>query len=283
MSRLQCFYHPRWINCRSRAQMQLRPAPGKAVPMCPGGCGNGVCVKRCLFGECHNRCQCDHGWEGHRCQKDVNDCARLPDGRRPCEHRCVNLLGKRRCMCEEGFELQQDGRSCKRTKTLCELKGCELNCFERYGVAHCTCPKSGFKLANDGKSCEDENECITKGVGICRTTEVCINLRGGYRCDCAKGYVRNGQSPICEDIDECALGLHECDPSMSCRNIDGYYQCIVHNQAERANLRAPSIIRAPERPELTENYQPYEDNYEAYYDESAETADYMKNSVPYYE
>ena len=44
--------------------MQLRPAPGKAVPMCPGGCGHGVCVKRCLFGECHNRCQCDHGWEG---------------------------------------------------------------------------------------------------------------------------------------------------------------------------------------------------------------------------
>ena len=41
---------------------------------------------------------------------------------RPCEHRCVNLEGKRRCLCEEGFELQADGRSCKRTKSLCQLK-----------------------------------------------------------------------------------------------------------------------------------------------------------------
>ena len=24
--------------------------------------------------------------------------------------------------------------------------GCELDCFERYGVAHCTCPKPGYKL-----------------------------------------------------------------------------------------------------------------------------------------
>ena len=37
VNRLQCFFHPRWINCRSRAQMQLRPAPGKGMPICPYG------------------------------------------------------------------------------------------------------------------------------------------------------------------------------------------------------------------------------------------------------
>ena len=82
MSRLQCLYHPRWINCRSRASMQLRAAPGKAIPMCAGGCAHGTCVKTCLFGRCHNQCQCDDGWEGLRCNKDINDCARLDNGSR---------------------------------------------------------------------------------------------------------------------------------------------------------------------------------------------------------
>ena len=46
------------------------------------GCEHGTCVKKCLFGECHNRCQCDAGWEGLRCNKDQNDCRRMPDGSR---------------------------------------------------------------------------------------------------------------------------------------------------------------------------------------------------------
>lgn len=185
-------------------------------------------------------------------------------------------------MCEHGFEIQQDGRSCKRTKSLCELKGCELDCFERYGVAHCTCPKPGFKIGPDGRSCEDENECVTSGIGLCRTTEVCVNLPGGYRCDCDKGYIRNGQSPICEDINECALGLDDCGDAATCRNIAGYYQCIQHNnKAEGATLRAPSIISTgDERSELTEDYTAYyDDNYNY---ESAENADYIKNTVPYW-
>jgi len=82
ISRLQCRYHPRWINCRSRASMQLRPAPGKAIPMCPGGCAHGTCERTCTFGRCHNKCVCESGWEGLRCHKDVNDCARLDSGRR---------------------------------------------------------------------------------------------------------------------------------------------------------------------------------------------------------
>merc|ERR1711971_249439 len=52
VNRLQCFFHPRWINCRSRANMRLRPAPGKGMPICPYGCGNGKCVEKCLFGRC---------------------------------------------------------------------------------------------------------------------------------------------------------------------------------------------------------------------------------------
>ena len=124
ISRLQCFYHPRWINCRSKAAMQLRPAPGKEIPICLGGCENGVCEEICHYGRCVKKCNCEPGWEGLRCNLDSNDCDRLPFSpfRRPCEHRCVNLEGQRRCLCEEGYELAADQSSCERTKTLCELK-----------------------------------------------------------------------------------------------------------------------------------------------------------------
>ena len=46
---------------------------------------------------------------------------------RPCDHRCVNLGGYYRCLCEEGFELEKDERTCKRVKSKCDLKESELN------------------------------------------------------------------------------------------------------------------------------------------------------------
>ena len=46
----------------------------------------------------------------------------LKAGQRPCDHRCVNLNGFHRCMCEPGYELDDDERSCKRVKSLCDLK-----------------------------------------------------------------------------------------------------------------------------------------------------------------
>ena len=44
----------------------------------------------------------------------------------------------------------------------------------------------GFVLGHDGRTCVDENECLTQGIGICRSSEVCHNVYGSYRCDCAK-------------------------------------------------------------------------------------------------
>merc|ERR1719454_1354626 len=244
VNRLQCFFHPRWINCRTRANMRLRPAPGKGQPICPyGGCTNGKCVEKCLFGRCRKECQCDDGFEGLRCERDVNDCRRQSNGKKPCDHRCVNLNGYYRCMCEPGYELDDDERTCKRTQSLCDLKNCEMDCFERYGVAHCACPKPGLKLAPDGRSCVDDNECEVDGIGLCKTREVCVNFYGGYRCDCEQGYARQGQSPICSDIDECQLGRAQCPPGTKCRNVPGFYQCHEDILLEERD-EMPTLTRA---------------------------------------
>ncbi|CAG5078173.1 Oidioi.mRNA.OKI2018_I69.PAR.g8920.t1.cds [Oikopleura dioica] len=263
--------------------MQLRPAPGKEVPICQGGCINGICEEVCHYGRCVKKCKCDQGWEGLRCNVDSNDCDRLPVSPfdRPCEHRCVNLEGYRRCLCEEGYDLAADQSSCVRTKSLCELKKCEMDCEEKNGVAFCLCPKPGFILGHDGKTCVDENECLTQGIGICRSSEVCHNVYGSYRCDCAKGYARPGGSHLCEDIDECKLGLHDCAEDQICQNFPGYFQCIFNEEdsdAEkpelvpynfdegRTNLRHAVPI-AEERDELV-GQSSYEDYVESDYDAS---------------
>ena len=35
-----------------------------------------------------------------------------------------------------------------------------------------------------------------------------------------------GQSPICTDIDECALEIHDCQQGTVCHNLPGFYRCI---------------------------------------------------------
>ena len=51
---------------------------------------------------------------------------------------------------------------------------------------------NNFK-APDERSCIDENECETGGVGLCKAREQCVNFYGGYRCDCDQGYARQGE------------------------------------------------------------------------------------------
>jgi len=279
INRLQCFFHPRWINCRSRAQMKQRAAPGKGIPICPyGGCVNGKCVEECLFGRCKKRCSCESGWEGLRCDIDRNDCRRFETGQRPCDHRCVNLNGYYRCLCEEGFELETDERTCKRQKSLCDLKNCEMDCYERYGIAHCTCPKPGLKLAPDERTCVDDNECEADGIGLCKTREICVNFFGGYRCDCEKGYARQGHSPICTDIDECQYGEHNCRTGTKCRNVPGFYQCIedieMEERDEMPTLRSVLPAHVP-----VANYENFREEKPAVvdfvYNEDVDEGDYL--------
>ena len=43
------------------------------------------------------------------CFVDVNECLVKNGG---CEHNCTNLIGSYNCICNEGFELNQDGHTC---------------------------------------------------------------------------------------------------------------------------------------------------------------------------
>ena len=52
----------------------------------------------------------------------------------------------------------------------------------------CSC-RVGYKLAEDGYSCEDVNECELKyKEGGCQQRKRCTNSVGSFQCDCKPGY-----------------------------------------------------------------------------------------------
>ena len=52
------------------------------------------------------------------------------------------------------------------------------------------------------------------------------SAEGSYNCDCHDGYQREKTNQKnCIDIDECALGLHNCGVNTECLNRPNYFQC----------------------------------------------------------
>ena len=82
----------------------------------------------------------------------------------------------------------------------------------------------GYRLAPDGRSCVDIDECSEYGQ-IC--TGHCVNEPGSYRCTCPQGYVLSPNERSCQDIDECQQGPSPCRGSnQHCFNTRGGFKCV---------------------------------------------------------
>ncbi|EZA47230.1 Fibrillin-2 [Ooceraea biroi] len=227
-------------------------------PSCSEPCKNGfkldeygmcIDINECKQGmhrcqhECLNKpgtyhCTCYSGYEleedGVTC-RDVDECAR---GTHRCFYSCTNLEGSYECGCPPGTPSNED---CIPSNA-CDIADCSHTC-EPVGRAsyRCDCP-SGYVMQDDGKTCEDIDECLEK-----HDCYKCINTPGSYRCICPPGmrlaedgfncvyklwdiaknncslgfkYISNGH---CEDVDECLESEHGC--SQLCVNEYGSYHC----------------------------------------------------------
>ncbi|ROT80008.1 putative hemicentin-1 isoform X7, partial [Penaeus vannamei] len=184
-----------------------------------------------------------------------------------CSHGCTNTVGSYSCDCNSGYTLGPDGYTCQDVDecSMAGVCGPLENCANTPGSYTCTynC-RPGLKRTASGTSCEDINEC-TETPGVCDQT--CLNLIGGYRCDCRRGFRLVGQSRCvdidecsqfrspcthgcentvgsfrcscpeghmllpngrCKDINECATYQHDCLEEQECRNTEGSYICITH-------------------------------------------------------
>ncbi len=82
------------------------------------------------------------------------------------------------------------------------------------------------------------------GTVLCGPTSYCINTVGSYNCTCRGGYLLSWENQ-CEgmslspsyptpfllmvivllDVDECALGIFQCNENTTCVNTIGSYNC----------------------------------------------------------
>lgn len=80
----------------------------------------------------------------------------------------------------------------------------------------------------------DVDECANR-LAMCEVGERCVNTEGSYGCSptCSPGFqLRNSPNIVndtedpCEDINECSLGLHNCNRlTHRCLNTNGSYLC----------------------------------------------------------
>lgn len=178
------------------------------------------------------------------CQKECGNevsCYKL--------QRTPNLAPEAICYCPNGFTMSSEGgrMSCKRMIKDNECPeifrvsaGCHHGCETsqpKNSIAievKCNC-LPGYKLGEDGKSCEPDNistdQCC---VGVNRTNQICIAGSGHTVCRCAPGFKGDPEKDSCEEIDPCG-NLYDIETFCG----KGVKECSVSNS--QINCTCPSI------------------------------------------
>ncbi|XP_065195184.1 uncharacterized protein LOC135826503 isoform X2 [Sycon ciliatum] len=218
--------------------------PGSFLCNCTSGTRDtgGVCedVDECMEGlhnctdmisVCQNSignfsCNCTTGYqrdtEGGPCV-NINECL---VGEAVCtmDRECVDTPGSFLCNCTSGT--RDTGGVCEDVDECMEgLHNCiDSNsvCQNSIGNFSCNCT-TGYRTDTGGGPCVNINECLT-GEADCTMDRECVDTPGSFLCNCTSGTRDTGN--VCEDIDECIEGLHNCHGNNSfCRNTPGNFTC----------------------------------------------------------
>ena len=196
------------------------------------------------------KCVCKPGWtgDGYNCT-DVNEC--VVNQYSCCgNEECLNTEGNFTCVCKPGWRSQNSSSLNNISWERCDIPGSNFpyfsslcvdvdecteelhNCskYENLPNSICTNTVGGFQCScldgwqGDGYYCSDLNECLNSSV--CGANQICRNMAGNFTCLCDTGWTPStlGDNQ-CEDLDECALGLNDCDTFATCINTNGSFSC----------------------------------------------------------
>ncbi|KAK3096058.1 hypothetical protein FSP39_022615 [Pinctada imbricata] len=124
------------------------------------------------------RCKCSPGYEGLRCERNIDDC-----GQHSCQNNatCVDLVQGYSCNCPMGFT----GKMCEHKIAYCQTNTnyCQngATCVDLDTDYRCDC-KKGYS----GKNCtENVDDCKSS---ICQNGARCLDGLGTYACLCPRGF-----------------------------------------------------------------------------------------------
>lgn len=188
---------------------------------------NGGCSHTCVEEQGSYHCECPEGYElgsNDATCVDVDECY---NGSHGCSYACSNYDGGYQCSCKRGQKLDSDQKTCIDINE-CEedLHNCDNEVADCINEVYpktfsCKCHK-GFYLL--GRTCNDIDECDQDDP--CGPQQTCTNTPGSYYCACREeGYQFNDRTGLCEDINECRLGTHDCSTDLRCKNTDGGFLC----------------------------------------------------------
>ncbi|XP_075452333.1 EGF-containing fibulin-like extracellular matrix protein 1 [Ascaphus truei] len=145
--------------------------------------------------------------------------------------------------CTDGYEWDPLRQQCKDIDE-CEivLDACKggMKCVNHYGGYLCL-PRTAQILVNNGQEetqvSQPSESQPTNGQNAyverpnpADTQRVPPNTL--QRIQCSAGYELTAQN-MCQDIDECATGAHNCRPDQVCSNVRGTYNCICPRGYQR--------------------------------------------------
>ncbi|XP_019947388.2 thrombomodulin-like [Paralichthys olivaceus] len=137
-----------------------------------------------------------------------------------CELACYPTLDSYACLCDHGYRLAADGRSCLDINDCTDERQCpgeNFMCINTAGGFQCVC-KAGYTMT--GGLCVEENGCASAPC-----EHMCENTPGSYKCSCYDGYEVDPEAS-----NKCKLHCGEiecpavCDPNdvFQCYCPEGY-------------------------------------------------------------
>ncbi len=128
---------------------------------------------------------------------------------------------------------------CSKANSSTSCAKCRFSGYSEDGQITCldSCPK-GYEKNRSLDACQDIDECRGDGAVVYRTRQRdevyrwrtcasgsgsrCVNVPGGFGCDCLPGF--SGVEGNCTDVDECEAGVR-CGEGKECRNLVGGFRC----------------------------------------------------------